>query len=496
MRRVSAAVPSPCVSAADDGRRGRARARLRSSGACAPPSLALALLLVASPALSCPGDCNADGRVEIAELVAAVGIALGARPLADCPPADGDADQRVAIDDLLAAVAGALDPSRCAPTAAPSPSPTPTPLPVAERRVNQRTAGSQRHPDLALHPAGGALVVWSGPAGAPERARILARRLDAAGTPTGDELVLSDGDADDTRPRIAALADGGFAVVWERNAAGRSDVRLRLFDAAGQPLAPSQRVPTSGRRRQERPAIAATPDGGFAVVWQADDSTDGSRRDDVHARAFDADARPRGDERRVNQREPLDHWQHDPDVSTAPDGRVLVVWARSTFGSVARGIGARWLDAAGAPLGDEVAVHDLTALVNEAPTASVGNGDVPLVLWSRRDDGDAHARLIASRDGVVAPFREGTAAQAAPILASGGGQIVAAWQEFAADGDRWDAYAQHLTPPGAVFRLHDHVANSQEAPRLAVAASGALFAVWQSFGQDGSGYGVYARVFE
>ena len=494
VRRVSAAGSSRGVSRAD--------APQRHNGAVSPRSVVLglvALLLLPAPLRACVADCNADRRVEIAEIVSAVRIALDELPLAACAPADGDGDQRVAIDELLAAVATALNAPLCAPAVSPSPRPTPTasPLPVAERRVNLQTAGSQRHPDLALIAGGGALVVWSGPSGTSEGTRIIVRRIDAAGEPGAEEITLSDGDADDARPRIAALAGGGFAVTWERAVAGRSDIRLRLLDASGQPSAPSQRVPTASLRRQERPAIAAASDGGFLVAWQADDSTDGSRRDDVLVRAFEGDGRPRGDERRVNERPPLDHWQHEPDLSAAADGRLLAVWARSTFGSSARGIGARWLDEMGAPLSDELAVQDHTAIVNEAPAVVVGANGEPLVLWSRRDDGMANTRLIVSRDGIVGPFLDGTEAQSGSALAVGGGTVVAAWQAFATDDDRWDAYARYLTPDGGeVFRLHDHTASSQEAPRIALAADGALFAVWQSFGQDRSGYGIYARVFK
>lgn len=56
----------------------------------------------------CPGDCNNDGAVTVAELVRAVSVALGSLPAADCPAADLNGDAMVAISELLQAVNAAL----------------------------------------------------------------------------------------------------------------------------------------------------------------------------------------------------------------------------------------------------------------------------------------------------------------------------------------------------------------------------------------------------
>lgn len=56
----------------------------------------------------CAGDCDGSGRVEVGELVEAVGVALGEHGLARCSNADVRGDGRVGIDDLLSAVDSAL----------------------------------------------------------------------------------------------------------------------------------------------------------------------------------------------------------------------------------------------------------------------------------------------------------------------------------------------------------------------------------------------------
>lgn len=56
----------------------------------------------------CPGDCNADGQVSLDELIAAIGISLGADPVTECSAVDSDNDAHVQIDEIVSAVTSAL----------------------------------------------------------------------------------------------------------------------------------------------------------------------------------------------------------------------------------------------------------------------------------------------------------------------------------------------------------------------------------------------------
>jgi len=62
-----------------------------------------------TPGGACPGDCDGDGTVTIAELIRAVNIALGSLPLSACPAADVGGDGQVSISDLISAVNASLD---------------------------------------------------------------------------------------------------------------------------------------------------------------------------------------------------------------------------------------------------------------------------------------------------------------------------------------------------------------------------------------------------
>jgi hypothetical protein len=58
---------------------------------------------------TCAGDCNANGMVNVDELVRAVNIALGIADVDVCTPVDGDDNGAVSISELLRAVNASLN---------------------------------------------------------------------------------------------------------------------------------------------------------------------------------------------------------------------------------------------------------------------------------------------------------------------------------------------------------------------------------------------------
>src|SRR5215470_8961499 len=59
-------------------------------------------------AQACPGDCDHDGSVAIAELLTGVDIALGNLPASACAGLDTDGDGTLSVNELVAAVQSAL----------------------------------------------------------------------------------------------------------------------------------------------------------------------------------------------------------------------------------------------------------------------------------------------------------------------------------------------------------------------------------------------------
>jgi len=74
---------------------------------------------------------------------------------------------------------------------------------------------------------------------------------------------------------------------------------------------------------------------------------------------------------------------------------------------------------------------------------------------------------------------------------------VVAWQSFGQDGSGYGIYAQRYnaggTTVGTEFQVNTETSSSQSNPAIAVDADGDFVVAWQSFLQDGSSNGVYAQ---
>ncbi|MBS2018464.1 MAG: hypothetical protein JST00_36705 [Deltaproteobacteria bacterium] len=104
-------------------------------------------------------------------------------------------------------------------------------------------------------------VVWLSGTG------VKLRIVNEDGTPGGAEQTVNESGSVAERPRIAALADGRFAVTW--NAGG--DIFVQRYDAKGSKIAGDQAAPindvTDGD--QTTPSIAGTTGvgGSYVVAW-------------------------------------------------------------------------------------------------------------------------------------------------------------------------------------------------------------------------------------
>lgn len=80
------------------------------------------------------------------------------------------------------------------------------------------------------------------------------------------------------------------------------------------------------------------------------------------------------------------------------------------------------------------------------------------------------------------------------------GQTVVVWSSLAQDGWSWGAFGQRYATDGSrvgdEFQINQFTKHSQRDPVVAVYDDGSFIVAWKSLGQDGSGWGVYARTFD
>jgi hypothetical protein len=80
------------------------------------------------------------------------------------------------------------------------------------------------------------------------------------------------------------------------------------------------------------------------------------------------------------------------------------------------------------------------------------------------------------------------------------GNFVVVWQSFEQDGDGYGVYGQRYNAAGIAqgneFQINTYTKHSQGMPSVAMNQDGSFAVAWQSFGQDGSKHGIYAQRYD
>lgn len=334
---------------------------------------------------------------------------------------------------------------------------------------------------------------------------------------TGPELRVNGGTAgQQVLPAVAALAGGGWVVVWQSETSAGSDhsatsIQARLLDAAGVPEGDDLQVNTYTEYGQQNPAVAGLPDGGFVVAWDSDGSPgdDGSSFS-VQVRRFGADGAPLGEQQQVNTY--TASLQRYPAVASGSDGGFVVVW--HSFGSSGNddssaSVQGRWFDAGGAPLGDDVQLNTVTFHRQKYPAVAVAADGTALVVW--QDEGTATikgrrfgAAGVALGDETVVSSEVATFQERPRLAADGDGRWLVTWDASHSDGGDASGYSikarrvgANGVPEGVDAQVNTVVAGMQLLPTVADGGHGEAVVVWQSEasgGGDGDGTSIQARV--
>ncbi|SPE54973.1 exported hypothetical protein [Verrucomicrobia bacterium] len=209
-------------------------------------------------------------------------------------------------------------------------------------RVNQIGAFDQELPRALLLNNGGAAFVWQG--GRRGFQHIFARFLSPSHTwAAGDVEVNTFTNHAQINPAAALLANGNLVVVWasfyEVSSTSMQDVFGQILSPSGQKIGGEFLVNQFTPFNQRTPAVAALANGGFVVVWvseqeRASDAAGLSQglaglasfphtSVDIYARIFGPDASPAGSEFLVNVDS---HICANPCVAAGSDGGFVVAW--------------------------------------------------------------------------------------------------------------------------------------------------------------------------
>ncbi len=216
-----------------------------------------------------------------------------------------------------------------------------TPVNTTDFVINTATANNQSEPVIEALSGGGFVVAWtdlSETGGDTSLGAIRGRLFDANGNPlsvngsTDDFLINTTTEGNQVAPKITALTNGGFAVIWDDFSLSGADtsgqaIRGRVFNADGTPVNTNGfLVNTATANNQSDPQLTALPGGGFVVTWVDFSRTGGdSFFTAIRGRVFDADGTP------VNTNDFLVNTttlngQFDPVITALPGGGFVVAW--------------------------------------------------------------------------------------------------------------------------------------------------------------------------
>jgi hypothetical protein len=278
------------------------------------------------------------------------------------------------------------------------------------------------------------------------------------GTPDSTDTALADIQVNsttvnaETLPKTASNANGDFVVVWVSKAAdGQGNVMVQRYDRIGRPLGAEFQVSSYQTSRTTSSAqnmvdVAMDPYGNFIVVWAGEGSGDSSG---IFGRVFNTSGAATGDDFIINQT--VLGTQDSPAVAMDAAGNFVATWNNRAKDSDQNDVYARRFNVSGTALGGEFLVNTTTKFSQQAPD-------------------------IAMDDN---------------------GNFAIAWQSDQQDGSAWGIYGQRYSAAGqrqgGEFQINSYTTDKQTSPQIAMDGDGDFMVAWQSFGQDGSGYGIYAR---
>ncbi|GAB6165288.1 hypothetical protein JCM19992_12880 [Thermostilla marina] len=260
---------------------------------------------------------------------------------------------------------------------------------------------------------------------------------------------------DQTDVAVAMNNNGDYVVVWvspDQGAdagTGQTNIIAQRYNREGEPQGPEFIVNTYETGDQVQPDVAMDDTGNFIVVWagEGEDDLDGG----IFARRFDRFGTPQGDQFRVNQYRL--NLQDSPQVAADSVGNFVITWTSFGQDGDSDGVYARQYNRYGQPIADEFRINDTTA--------------------NRQQNSD-----VAMDDA---------------------GNFVAVWMSYGQDSNEYGIVGKVYNADGTArtgeFGINQYVNDEQIDPQVAMDADGDFVVTWASFLQDGSGYGVYARMF-
>lgn len=323
-------------------------------------------------------------------------------------------------------------------------------------------------------------------------------------TAQGNESLVNQGTSgsQSTTPynggNVAMDDSGNYVVVWDdwRNGS-HSDIYARVYNADGTAHTSEFLVHSASASIQDWSNVAMADDGKFVVTWS--DNQSGTY--EVYMRLFDFDGNALTAETQVST---LSGAQDFHSVDFAADGSFVV----SFYSANADNVYFQRFNATGSAVGSNTIVNTTTANIQNSPDVAVADDGRFIVVWeSLNQDGSGYGvygqRFNASGVAQGSEFQVNTTTLnnqwSATVAMDASANFVVAWESQGQDGSGYGIYAQRYDASGAALggeiAVNTTTSLDQRYEHIDLNGNGDFVISWHSSNQDGSGLGVYAQQF-
>ncbi|MEH2022944.1 beta strand repeat-containing protein [Nostoc sp.] len=257
---------------------------------------------------------------------------------------------------------------------------------------------------------------------------------------------------------------------------------------------------TTGNQSNSTVAIDAAGD--FVISWTSN-GQDGSN-DGIYAQRYNSAGVAQGNEFKVNTTNASN--QSNSTVAIDADGDFVISWTSNGQDGSGDGIYAQRYNSGGVAQGDEFKVNTYITNSQSNPRVAMDSGGDFVISWtSDGQDGDGYG-IYAQRynsAGVAqgGEFKVNTHTSGyqsnSTVAMDAAGDFVISWQSYYQDGDGYGIYAQRYNNAGVAqgneFKVNTYTSSFQYNPTVAIDGTGDFVISWQSYSQDGSGDGIYAQ---
>jgi hypothetical protein len=384
------------------------------------------------------------------------------------------------------------------------------PAAAAEFRVNSTIADAQystyKNKSVAVDSDGDFVITWMSYFQDGDAYGVYAQRYNSHGVAQGSEFrVNTTTTGDQYGPVVAMDSVGNFVIAWQSYGQDGSEygIYAQRYNSSGVAQGSEFQVNTYTGGQQDYPSIAMDSDGDFVITWQSAEQ-DGYGYG-IYAQRYSSSGVAQGSEFQVNT---SNSSQSYPAVAMDSSGDFVICWMSFEQDGQYGGIYAQRYNSSGVAQGSEFQVNTYTDNFQDNPSIAMDNdGDFVITWQSEGQDGDGYG-VFAQRynsSGVAqgGEFQVNTTTaneQSVPSIAmDNDGDFVITWQSYGQDGDGYGVFAQRYNSSGVAqgseFQVNSHTTYDQSQPSIAMDSIGKFIITWSSYEQDGNGWGVFAKRF-